>query len=329
LASYICSIRRQVTQADLLEDLPFYRGSEAQKREMMTLAMAHGYKNNMVIQKESIDGIEFYSGTSFAPTDLDNLRLAHSRHITEGYRDECPRFDQLGAFVTMEGRHWVNHHLTPANEGAGGYRDSEHCKPGFNLVVLDVDKGCTLKLAQHLLEDYTYLIHTTKSHSDLNHRFRIIMPISHVIELGEEEYKQFMRNVFDWLPISVDTQTGQRARKWMTAKGQHFYNHGKLLDALQFIPKTKKADEAFARLSEQGSLTALERWFVNQAEEGNRNNCLFRYAACLVDMGQDLDSIKNNVLALNNKLRVPLDETEVLSTVILSTSNLIAKKQKS
>ena len=115
----------------------------------------------------------------------------------------------------------------------------------------------------------------------------------------------------------------------MTAKGKHFYNHGKLLDALQFIPKTKKAEEAFARLSEQGSLTSLERWFVNQAEEGNRNNCLFRYAACLVDMGQDLDSIKNNVLALNNKLRVPLDETEVLSTVILSTSNLIAKKQKS
>jgi hypothetical protein len=324
LASYICSIGKEVTHADLIEDLPFYKGSEAQKREMLTLAIAHGYKNNMVIKKEEIDGIDFFSGSSLAETDLASLIVSHSDDITTGYVNADVKFNQLQIFGKEGGHHWVNHHLHN-EQNKGGYRDETHCKPGFNLIVLDVDGGTPIQTAQLLLEDYTYIIHTTKSHTAKSHRYRIIMPISHVIELNGEEYKAFMRSVFEWLPFEVDTQI-HRVKKWESCKGVVYQNQGNVLDALQFIPKTKKSEEAKVKLAAQGNMTALERWFVNNIEVGNRNNMLLRYAYACIDMGQDDNTIRNNVLGLNAKLAEPLDEHEVITTVLMSASRKLASK---
>ena len=46
-----------------------------------------------------------------------------------------------------------------------GYRDEAHCLPGINLVVIDVDEGIDLDTAKLLLQDYKYLMHTTKRHT--------------------------------------------------------------------------------------------------------------------------------------------------------------------
>ena len=43
-------------------------------------------------------------------------------------------------------------------------------------------------------------------------------------------------------------------------------------------------------------------------------------------MGQDFNSISNNVLALNKKLPEPLDEREILSTVLASTNQRLLKR---
>ena len=152
------------------------------------------------------------------------------------------------------------------------------------------------------------------------------MPISHTLELDAREFKEFMNNIFDWLPFEVDRATGQRSRKWLTCKGKHWYNDGETLDALQFVPKTKKAEERRAILLDQTNLTNFERWFVNNTSNGNRNGMLVRYAFALIDMGQDFNSISNNVLALNKKLPEPLDEREILSTVLASTNQRLLKR---
>lgn len=207
-----------------------------------------------------------------------------------------------------------------------GYRDEKHAIPGFNIIVLDVENSVSIDTAKLLLKDYTYFMHTTKRHTQDSHRFRIVMPISHTLELDAKDFRDFMQNVYDWLPFEVDRQTGQRSRKWMTYPGQHWYNNGELLDALQFIPKTKKADERRKILSSQTSLSNLERWFINNAQEGNRNNHLLRYAYCLVDMGMDIDTITNNVQALNRKLESPLPDEEILTTIIISASKKIHQK---
>lgn len=321
LASYIATCGEQLTHSDLVEDLPFYKGTEQQKREMMNLAIAHGYKHGIYIKRDQgTDGIEFLSGKTVPETDLDHLTLAYSNHITENYKNQQAPFNQMHKLVTAPNLHWVSHHLK------NGYRNEESAMPGVDIAVIDVDDEISCDMAQLLLQDYTWLMHTTKRHTDQNHRFRILFPMSHHLELTATDFKEFMSNIYDWMPFECDRQTNQRSRKWLTHKGKHWYNDGKLLDSLQFVPKTKKAEEHKKIIAGQTSLNNLERWFINNTGNGNRNNQLYRYAMCLVDMGQDIDSLRNNVLALNAKLEQPLPEAEVLTSVIVSASKKMHSK---
>lgn len=207
-----------------------------------------------------------------------------------------------------------------------GYRKEENCLPGFNLVVIDVDEGTSIATAKLLLKEYKYLLYTTKRSTDKINRFRIVFPISHILKLSASDFKTFMNNIYDWLPFEVDRQTNQRSRKWLTNQGKYFYNDGDLLNALLFIPKTSKAKLQKEHYESLQSLSNAERWFVKNTDAGNRSNQLIRYALMLVDAGMDIDNIRNNVLALNSKLPKPLDEAEVLRTIIVSASKSIHRR---
>jgi len=49
-----------------------------------------------------------------------------------------------------------------------------------------------------------------------------------------------MKNVFEWLPFDSDEQTKDISRKWQSFNGDYFYNEGKQIDVLPFIPDTPK-----------------------------------------------------------------------------------------
>ena len=57
LAHYLADCDNEVTQHELIEELPFYKGSENQRKDLMTLAMSFGYKNNIIIKNRAIDDI--------------------------------------------------------------------------------------------------------------------------------------------------------------------------------------------------------------------------------------------------------------------------------
>lgn len=319
LAKYISSIPGEVTQADLVEDLPFYKGASAQKSEMMSLAIAYGYKNNIIIKRSIVDGIEFLRGETLKRSDITKCILAYSQDITTGYRNEYAPFDKLHQLTQATNLHWVSHHLID------GYRSEEKAIPGFNLVVIDVDKGVDVAIAQELLKDYKYMIYTTKRHTATEHRFRIIFPINYELKLDAKDYKEFMSNICDWLPFEVDRGTIQRARKWLTNdQGTYVYNDGEILDALPFIPKTSKNEERKATLQSQTQMDNLERWVINNAGDGNRNNMLLRYGMILLDAGFQFDAIRQKVLDMNSKLPDKLEEAEIMSTIMVS---ILKRKQ--
>ncbi len=320
LAKYLAGVKRDVTQAELVEDLPFYKGGSAQKNELLTLAIAYGYKNNIVIKKSFADGIEFIRGETLQETDLDKMVVSYSSDITTDYRNETAPFDQLHKLTQAAGMHWVAHHLN------GGYRNEENCVPGFNMVVVDVDGTVSLSTAKLLLKDYKYLIYTTKRHTEVENRFRIILPINYTLELDAKDFKEFMSNIYEWLPFEVDTATGQRARKWMSHAGHYEYNEGEVLDALPFIPKTSKNEERKELLHSQQSMDNLERWAINNIGDGNRNNMLLRYAMIFVDAGFDFEAVRQKVISLNDKIADKLDEVEIMSTIMISVGKAIAKR---
>lgn len=320
LARYIASVGHEVTQADLVDALPFYKGTNSQKAEMMTLSISYGYKHNIIIKKSFEDGIEFLRGESLEETDTQKLILAHSADIAYGYQNEEAPFDQLHKLTQLPNHHWTTHHFTDA------HRQDDSAIPGFNMVVLDIDGTVPLSVAKDLLKDYKALYYTTKSHTEASNRFRIVMPINYVLKLDRDEFKEFMKGVFEWLPFDVDDVTGQRARKWASHNGTYEYTDGQLLDVLPFIPKTSKNEQRRELLKDQSQMDNLERWVINNTGDGNRNNQLMRYAFLLVDAGYPEEVIRSRTIDLNDKLADKLSEAEITGTIMVSVAKRVVKR---
>jgi hypothetical protein len=323
LAKYIATCGKEVTHADLLEALPFYKSGNAARQEMIGLATAWGYKKHISIRKFYIDGIEFYRGETLQETNLDELILSYGSHWAYNYESEKVPFDQLHVLAQASQEdgspmHWVNHLLK------GGHRAEENVVAGFNVVVLDVDEGVSLEAAHELMKDYRFMTYTTKRHRTEGHgdRFRMLLPINYVLELDSEDYKEFVNSIVAWLPFKVDESVNQRAKKWETFAGSQFhYNlEGEILDALRFIPKTKKNEDHLAEMKQIASMDNLERWFAQRIASGNRNNHLLKYAMALYDSGMDLMAVNQALLAFNGKLNNPLSEEEIRSTIMVSVA---------
>lgn len=321
LAKYIASVKRPVTQADMVEDLPFYKGSVQQKADMVQLAIAYGYQNNIIIKKLYEEGIDFYRGETIEKTDLQKLVVSYSKDWANDYQAEYAPFEDLHKLTQLDGYHWATHHFN------NGHRAEEDAIEGFNMIVLDIDHGVNLSTAQMLLKDYKALFYTTRRHTPDEHRFRIVMPINYVLKLDGKDYKEFMKNLFEWLPFDVDEATGQRARKWLSHNGHFQYQDGELLDVLPFIPKTSKNEKFKKTQLDQIGMDNLERWVINNTGDGNRNNMLLRYAMILIDAGFDFANIHEKVSELNSKLDEPIPEAEITGTIMQTVNKKLPAAQ--
>ena len=318
LAKYIASVGSEVTHADLMEALPFYKSGNAARNEMITLATAWGYKKHIIIKKSFIDGIEFFRGETLEETNLAEMTLAYSDHWAYNYLCEKVPFEELHVLTQAQGMHWANHHFK------NGHRAEENVFAGFNMIVIDVDEGITLEACHTLMKEYKFMTYTTKRHTDEVNRFRLILPINYKLELDSDEYKEFMNNVMGWLPFKTDETANQRAKKWETFDGgtYHYNFDGEIIDALPFIPKTSKNEQYRQNFQKVESLDNLERWFAQRIASGNRNNQMLKYAMALVDSGLSLLDVGKQVHAFNDKLNTPLSKDEIDTTIMVS----VAKK---
>ena len=322
LTKYLADSPVPVTHADILKDLPFYPTSIAGRREILELAASWGYSENIILKLTKDNDIDLFIGERLKVTDLDEMTLAYSEKITTDYRNELVKFDDLPALLQANGYHWVTHHLK------GGYRDEDHVKKGFNMVVIDVDKYVDISTVELLLCDFMYYIYTTKRHKAKKNRFRIVMPLTHRLNMDANTFKLFMKNIFDWLPFEVDDATPQRARKWLSHKGILIHNKGDLLDAQNFIPKTPKAQRVSQRIVEMSNLDTMERWFASRMVNGNRSSTLIRYALMMVDMNMSSTHIQQKVLELNSKMKDSIETSEIFKTVMVTVAKRIAAREQ-
>ena len=321
LAHYLADCDNDVTQHELMEELPFYKGSEAQRKDLMTLATSFGYRNNIIIKKRTLDEIEFFNGETLMETDLSGITVAVSKDIAYDFAipDIKPPFDMLHKLTTTDGYHYTAHGFV------NGHRTSENVIPGFDLLILDCDGDVSISTVKVLLEDYSFLISTTKRHTEELNRFRLILPISHRIKLTANDYSRFMENVFEWLPFPVDEATKDIARKWESYAGHYEYNDGATIDATMFIPETKRSDETKAQISATG-VGNIERWFIEHTAKGNRANHLYRYGMVMIDAGMALGDIVEKLETFNNSLEVPLPEDQFRNSTVKSISKEFQKR---
>ena len=326
LAEFLAAHGEELTLSQLEIKLPWFRGSQQSKREMLQLAGAYGYSNSIIINTEERNGITFIKGEGIVPTDLTKLTVSVSSDQAYNYQNGKVSWPKLGKLLTQQGLHWINHWVD------AGHRKEDNIQPGFNLIALDVDNDnlqnyVSMDAATKLLKDYQFFMYESKSSTPELNRYRIVMPTSHELKLSAEVFSKFMTNVYDWLPIPLDEVTNQRSRKWLGYNSQAIYNEGKLLPVLDFIPET----EASVKLQKQtvalGDLSHMERWMVRSINKGAaRNNTLLKYALVLVDSGLSQDDMESKVLHLNAKLPTPLPESEINSTIFVTASKKLADK---
>lgn len=322
LAKYIATIGTEVTHADLLEALPFYKSGNAARNELMGLATAWGHKHHIVIKKTFENGIEFFRGETLKETNLDEIIISYSDNWAYEYTNETAPFHDLHLLTQSKGMHWANHHFKR------GHRAEENTISGFNMITIDVDGGISLAACHELLKEYKFMTYTTKRHSETENRFRLMIPMNYELYLDTEEYREFMNNVMQWLPFETDESANQRCKKWESFDGGNYFINADapLLDVRDFIPRTAK-NEAFQQgMKSIESLDNLERWFAARIGMGNRNNNMLRFAMVLVDSGADFSTVSNQVRAFNKKLSNPLSDEELNSTILVSVAKKLATR---
>ncbi len=331
LAKYLVNIGCETTHAELMSELRYYPKAANAQKDLIRNAIAWGHRHNVIVKRSIRDDIEFLEAEALQETDINKLILSHSTEYAEGYKPETNvPFNQLDVITQNPTFHWSAHRYVD------GHRHASKAIQGFNLIVLDIDKDCTIQEAQTVLSDYVYYIYTSKNHkvvSDKNpngdERFRVIIPMSHHLRLDTENYKEFMKNIFEFLPFPSDEATGEIARKWESCKSAEVISHpdGELFDVLPFIPKTKKNQERKEAFKAIEGTSGIQRWFLAKIlENGERNNHLQRFGYMLIDGGFTLDTAQMHVRDLNGKLDDPLDELELQKTVYLSMATHAAKK---
>ncbi len=213
--------------------------------------------------------------------------------------------------------------------GTAGHRKADCYTSGANLIAFDIDDGLELEEAISLLEHYTYLIYTTRSHQKEKNgemqgdRFRILIPTSNTFYVDTEQYKGLYRNIADYLNIRIyDTQTLNVSRLWYTNPDTEIYtNDADLLDISALIPSTEKAELVLPNLAllqnnisddseyERRKLGMI-KYMLTQTSSGNRAGNLYRFACFIRDLGG------NAVIeteALNAMLFDPLPAREMNS----------------
>lgn len=316
LAHYLASANTESTLADLAEALPFFPSAKNKQEELISLAIAWGYRNNVIIRRNLMDGIEFFSGESLQETDLDKMVLSYVYSTTEaganhGYTNIELKWKQLSQLCQKPDYHWVNHHLND------GHRSDEDTQIGTNLLVLDVDGGTTLAAAKTALEGYAMYIYTTKRHTPTENRFRIILPSKYKLKLHKMDYKEFMTNVRDTIPFETDDASNQISKKWLCHQGHGEYIEGDMFDPLPFIPKTKKNAQRQKDNKALANMDRVEMYFAKLWEAG-RNKTLLRYGTMLLDSGLDLYATTAQVKAYNKKFSDPLTDAELNNTVFVT-----------
>lgn len=322
LAKYIAASAGDLTHADLVEDLPYYPTSTGPRKEIMDLAMAWGVGNHVVIKKTVVSGVEFFSGSTLQETDLQKIMFSYSDHFAQNYTFYQKPFDKLPTLLGALGLHWCNHGFEKE------HRAEENAIEGFNLMVVDVDGSISLNAVHELMKDYTFITSTTKRHTDKVNRFRLIMPTNYILNLDKADYRDFMNSFLLWLPFESDTSANQRSKKWMSTEGSIIKLHRgpNLVNILPFIPKTKQNTEYRTSIVDLGRLNHLERWFLANMEEGNRNQNLAKFGFMLLDAGMSYDEITHKIYTLNDQCVSPLKKDEIQTTILKSIASKMSKK---
>jgi len=311
--------REKTSEVDLAKK-KWYGNNMNQKKEMLSLARAYAFENDHLFKIKETEGVSFYSFVPMPKTDVDNIKISISKDLTKGYQSKRVPFEIIHEVM---GNPDYCYSMT---DFKGGHRNKKNALKGQVLLPFDIDDGLKLQTAQLMFSNYKCMTITTKSHQkDKNgivvDRFRLIFIMDRKLDLSPDDYAKFVKNSADRLGIGtiIDQAATDVSRGFYGASGSHWYAEGeKLFEVADMIPETEKERERSTVMNSSGigSADGMERFLLEEAMVGSRNNIAIKWALFLKDEGYDFESAKQKVMDFNNKLPDPLPMREVTGTII-------------
>lgn len=305
----------------LTQSLPFYKEVK-NKKSFWDLAKGYAYENNITLMIEDKRNITFYQAKAKKKTNLEEpLLFSYSMDIARDY-------------YSNDSITWKDFHKVMQKDGVcysahtfkDGHRTNDNAIEGFELLMLDVDSGTPLDIAKLLLDNYTYLIATTRSHNKekkgvVCDRYRIILPMKNRLELSKEQYSKFMTNLMEDMPIELDACTKDIGRMFYGASGEYWYNEGELFDADKYIPNTQEEEQYIkqGKTLAKGNISGISQYIIRNESNG-RNSSLIKLALLLARNGYRENELKEEILRVNKQFNNPLSESELERTILRSST---------
>jgi len=226
---------------------------------------------------------------------------------------------------------------------AGYFTDGKALNDAWQFqdcIIFDVDNGLKLSDAYRMFSHYEGLIATTRSHTEDNNRFRIILPIQERTQCSAEEYTEAMRLMMDTAYPFLDKQCKDPARicfgnsnaEFMLLDGQMIFNlnawiqKAKLIlesnkwankKQLEVTPKEDgtKADWYRANWKSDKMLQVLKH--SEKFGQGSRNGTLYAWAKHLRTIGLNDEEVQDAIYWLNDS-GDSIPEKEIRSTIFRS-----------
>jgi hypothetical protein len=271
--------------------------------------------------KVSSGAVQRYSIEDLPRTNLNKIIVSLSKddkmEKSIQYQPVELSFDDLPKLVTSKRRVEVDDngeeyvtgtdsfclaHFEPSTktEPWGHRRAVSYIQEG-NMIGFDFDATENIDDIKYLLEQYKYILYTTKSHRkakrDFKDSFRVLLPTLNNFELTPEQYKEMMNNIFEYLEVNADIATRNVSRLWFTNPHEdcevYVNDVDDLFDIEPFKPDTNSRKEMLTLL-EQIKIAASsgsQKSFDEQTEEEKRISGFIKKMAITIAKGNLNDSL--------------------------------------
>jgi hypothetical protein len=288
--------------------------------ENIELSEEYGEKMGYALIRHKIGKTMFYKFESLHTVDEDKISISISHDLAQGYETKTGRWVELHKLLSSN-----------INYSAGSFKDNHRNKDNYlgsqDVIIFDIDGGMSLNIAKAFFSQWKCIIATTKSHQIEKNgivcdRYRVVLLPNVKLELDSERYSEFMKNIIKKLAIPADMACTDSSRFYYGYSGSEvWYSEGiSRFDISCCIPETKKEKEQKERYESNKNIkssSGVDKYFLQEMSNGNRNNMLLKYCLMMKDAGEDW---REKTLGLNSMLTEPLGELEIEHTIFKTAS---------
>lgn len=182
-----------------------------------------------------------------------------------------------------------------------------------DLLVLDIDSGCSIETAKTTFKDYQHIIATTRNHQKekngiITDRFRVIIPFSSTINT-RSTYERTWQKAAELWPY-IDLACKDTARLYYPCVELYSINSGSQFDAVLLEPRSKKIIKDID--SDLYGFIPSSYKYVQMfgVPAGQRNITIFRLSCDFFRCGYSEDEVFDYMTKITD-----LDEIEIANTV--------------